>query len=727
MICPHNPEKNFEISFLILFQYRGMPDEFRTYTYRRPLTPGGLRDIEKGTLEGYSPEMYANFNTGVLEQYLDEEARKKSFGVKQWIWKKVLVGIIIGVIFAIINQYVGLKVGMIVAGNWYLVYVLGMALRWKQNEVNISSGASTGASATCTGFVFTFPAIYLLAYSARYAGKGGTTMITPEMIPSIATAYIAVLLAGIFGVLLFIIFRKIWLLDDPLPVPGFEATIKLLDIVNDISTGAMKRAMKSLKIVLAWTGISMLITFLKDFPMMPAVSDAAYAANQDPKRLISIFDYLFAKSRWYLKGRITQPYEADTSIYTHIDFAISPMMFAIGWFMKLRSAFLVAAGSLLTWVVVIPVSMLMNVSVYVPKEGVYKNIMDPFFLHPSFAYTPAIAAYAEIGIPLAIGAILGGGITALLKMSKIFGSCFKDIMALRTAERRDLIRDRGWFEWPYSHLPISAIIMILGVPLVLIISGYPPLQSILLSIVLFSLTMFLSAIAVKVMGEVRTTPVSGTSFIMLLALVGALRLIGTDPQTTLIMALLGTTIFGTTCSLAADITSDFKAGLYCGTKPYYLIKGEISAMVPGAAVAIIGASILSYGLATGELDLLAPQAHAFAKFSQVIMGGEAPLLLLGIGFLIGVVADLLTGMGTSFGLGMYFPLSTSLVILLGGSMRTIWEKYSLEPKAKRFKWDEKEKTLHLIDTYMAGTGLIMGEAILGTIIALCLVIPLLTG
>ena len=498
---------------------KAMPGEkARAYTYRRPLTANGIKQMEEGTIRPYSPEIYANFNTGVLEQYLDEKARKDSFKIKQWSWSRTLIGIAIGVIFAIINQYVGLKVGLIVAGNWYLVYVIGMALKWKPNEVNIASGASTGASATCTGFVFTFPAIYLLAYHAAYAGKAGSRLISPEMIPSIATAYIAVLFCAIFGVLIFTVFRKIWLLDDPLPVPGFEATIKMLDIVNDISEGATQKAMKSLKIVGAWTGISALITFLKDFPFMPAVSDAVYTANRDPNVKVSAFDYLLAKSNWYLKGRLTQPYEYDTAIYTHLDFALSPMMLAIGWFMKRRSAFLVAAGSLLTWFVIVPAAMLMNLSVYVPSADAYKHLMDAYFMHPFSGFTPAIAAYKEVGIPLAIGAILGGGITALVRMSKVFGSAFKDMMNLKSAERKDLIRGRGWFEWPYSHIPISAIIMLLGVPLVFIMTGYPPAQSIALSIVLFVLTLFLSAIAVKVMGEIRTTPVSGTSFIMLLAL-----------------------------------------------------------------------------------------------------------------------------------------------------------------------------------------------------------------
>ena len=41
--------------------------------YRRPPTPNGLKAIETKTLEWYSPELYANMNSGVLEEYLEEK------------------------------------------------------------------------------------------------------------------------------------------------------------------------------------------------------------------------------------------------------------------------------------------------------------------------------------------------------------------------------------------------------------------------------------------------------------------------------------------------------------------------------------------------------------------------------------------------------------------------------------------------------------------------------
>ena len=90
----------------------------RTSPYRQPPTPEGLRAIEEGTLDYFDPEMYSNFNTEVLEEYLEEKTRSEGFGATTWKWDQILLGLIIGILFAVINQYVGLKVGMIVSGSW---------------------------------------------------------------------------------------------------------------------------------------------------------------------------------------------------------------------------------------------------------------------------------------------------------------------------------------------------------------------------------------------------------------------------------------------------------------------------------------------------------------------------------------------------------------------------------------------------------------------------------
>jgi putative OPT family oligopeptide transporter len=677
--------------------------------YRQPLTADGIKKLEEGTMEYFDDEMWSNLNTGTLEQYLNEKTRVEGFERSKWNWKRVGFGIFIGIIFALINQYVGLKVGIIVAGNWYIVNLIGMALKWHPTECNIASGASTGASSTCTGFVFTFPAIYLLMSHPAYAVGEGEFLVTEGMIPPITVAMICAMLGGLLGVLYFTIFRRIWLVEDPLPVPGFQAYVKLMDIANDRARGAIEQARKSLRTVATWTGATMGFTFLRDFPV----------SNDQ-----SILDNMFGGDV-YRHGQVMVPY----STYTFFGWAIIPIELAIGWFMRLRTAFLVASGSIFTWFVIVPMAVGFNVPIWIPGSDPIEYIAVRDFPQPAFI------ASARIARPIAIGAILGGGITALIKMAKVFKTAMADVMAIGkgTEGRTDYSEGRGWFEWPMTQIPIMWVVVIFGVVVMFsLVGGFPILESIIIGILLVVVTFILGAIGVKVMGEIGTTPVSGTSFIVLTILIIVFKAMGTETSTALIMALIGTTVFGTALSLSADIVFDFKIGVYTGTRPYHLSKAELTAIPFGAIMAAVGAVILSVGLSTMKADgtpvlnLEAPQAHAFATFTQIIVG-NAPWdwILIGIG--IGVFAELMTGMGTAFGLGMYLPFSITVNLLIGGGLREWWQKKKLEPEAEAKGWSEKQKTLKLLQTYMMATGLIVGEAIMGTIIAIYLVIPLLTG
>jgi putative OPT family oligopeptide transporter len=619
---------------------------------------------------------------------------------------------VIGILFAVINQYVGLKAGIIVAGNWYLVNLIGMALKWHPTECNIASGASTGASETATGFVFTFPAIYLLMSHPLYAfldSEGNEAHLVSEaMIPSITVAMICAMLAGILGVLYFTVFRRIWLVDDPLPVPGFQANVKLMEIANDRSRGAVELARESIKTVTIWTGATMVFTFARSFPV---------SGNRP------FFDILFGGD-FYHNGMIMHPY----ATYTFFAWDIVPFELAIGWFLRFRTALLVASGSMFTWFVIVPMAVGFNLPIWNPGTEEYLAVQS--------ASRPAFFASARVASPIAIGAILGGGVTALLKMAKVFKTAMSDVMALGkgTDERKDYIKDGGWFEWPMTQIPFMWFIVIIGVTVMFtIVGGFPVLESIIMSILLIVVTFVLGAIGVKVMGEVALTPVSGTSFLVLTILVLVFRFIGTDTSTLIIMALIGTSVFGTTLALSSNIITDFKLGIYTGARPYHLTKAQLTAIPIGTIFAALGAVILSIGLSTIDpvteepiLNLAAPQAHAFATYTQMIIG-YAPWDWLIIGIGIGVFAELMTGMGTAFGVGMYLPFYFTVNLIIGGGMRDWWQKRRLEPQAEKEGWSEKQKTLRLIQTYMMATGLIIGEALMGTIIAFYLVIPFITG
>ena len=190
-----------------------------------------------------------------------------------------------------------------------------------------------------------------------------------------------------------------------------------------------------------------------------------------------------------------------------------------------------------------------------------------------------------------------------------------------------------------------------------LIGGFPLLPSAIFAMVLIFTTFLLGAIAVRVMGETGIEPVSGTSFIVLLMLLLIFLNadVGLDKEESVLIALVGTTVFGSAISMSGTVVGDYKNSLYIGNRPYHISKGNIMGVVPGAILGAAVAIFLSKLLADGTIDLLAPQANAFAYFTTILAEGQGDWGALALGFALGAFVEWATGMGTSFGLGMYLP------------------------------------------------------------------------
>ena len=67
-------------------------------------------------------------------------------------------------------------------------------------------------------------------------------------------------------------------------------------------------------------------------------------------------------------------------------------------------------------------------------------------------------------------------------------------------------------------------------------------------------------------------------------------------------------------------------------------------VVPGAIIGAGVAIFLSIQLAEGRIQLIAPQANAFATFSVIFAEGQGDLYLLALGFLLGMFVEWATGM-----------------------------------------------------------------------------------
>ena len=397
-------------------------------------------------------------------------------------------------------------------------------------------------------------------------------------------------------------------------------------------------------------------------------------------------------------------------------------MFAIGWFMKTRVAFLVNLGTIVGWFFLVPLAVALNVPIYDATQQA--NIKIQTFADGGSAALQMIA-FAKTVRTIAIGAIVGGGMFGLVKMWRTFATIFSDIgAAFKGDGSHEYMEGRGWYEWPLKHIPIFMGITFLAMIVIFTIGGFSPLAALVFALVLILTTFMLGAIAVRVMGETGIEPVSGTSFIVLLMLLGvflnAQDLLQLDTQDAVLLGLVGTTVFGSAISMSGTVIGDYKNSLYIGNRPYHISKGNIMGVIPGAIIGAGVAIFLSIQLAEGRIQLIAPQANAFATFSVIFAEGQGDLVLLALGFGLGMFVEWATGMGTSFGLGMYLDVPHTLPMLIGGVARDQWEEKKLQPRIDALKEKEgataaeKQRALILLGTFMVAAGLLTGEAFFGT-------------
>ena len=736
--------------------------------YRQPATSQGLKAIEKGELTWLDDNMYNNINTGVLEQYLEEKNLEETFEISHWSTSRVMIGVAIGAVFSGVTAYIGLKLGLAISAAWYIAYLLGMALRWSPSEVNIATSATTGATHASTGFIFTFPAIFLLAQTgpaANYLVGGQPLISSPDVWQLAFIGIIASMFAGFLGVMYFIIFRRVWLVEDPLPLPGFEAYLKMLDIASDVNVGAVEQAQDALRKVGVWTVLTMGALFIIEYPLIwiegrrVALMDwLAETMTINGYGLANIYSssVLHQPAGVYDTGSrvgqskhvTTYPYtcdgisptdaewtarfpegcsEPDTVwnpfAYTWVGVYLTPSMLAIGWFMRLRVALLVNLGTIVGWLYLVPLVIIFNYPIY--DAGLQETVPILDYAAKSGESALSLIAWKNVIRMIAIGSIVGGGLFGLIKMWKTFATIGKDIAdAFRGDAGQEYMPGKGWYEWPLKHIPILMLITAIAMVVIFVAGGFGVLPAIIFAIILLSTTFLLGAIAVRVMGETGIEPVSGTSFIVLLMLMGLFLTfdtqLGLSGEEAILLGLVGTTVFGSAISMSGTVVADYKNSLYIGNRPYHISKGNIIGVVPGCILGAGVAIFLSKMLADGTIDLAAPQANAFATFSVLLSEGQGDLILLGLGFLLGVFVEWSTGMGTSFGLGMYLTVPHTFPMLIGGGARDYWEAKRLNPKVEKIReaegpvMAEKRRALILLGTFMIAAGMLTGEAFFGT-------------
>ncbi len=231
----------------------------------------------------------------------------------------VTMGLILCVIFSAAAAYLGLKVGQVFEAAIPIAIIavgvsgaLGRKNALGENVIIQSIGACSGV--IVAGAIFTLPALYIL--QASY----------PEISVSFLQIFLSSLLGGVLGILFFIPFRKYFVKDMHGKYPFPEATATTQVLASGQTAG--KEGGSQAKVLV----IASLIGGLYDY-------------------IVETFS-LWAGTLQTTVFHWGQVIEEKTKLVMSCN--TSAAVLGLGYIIGLRYAFIITAGSLFVWWVIIP-------------------------------------------------------------------------------------------------------------------------------------------------------------------------------------------------------------------------------------------------------------------------------------------------------------------------------------------------------------------------------------
>ena len=580
----------------------------------------------------------------------------------------VFIGLLMVVIFSAAAAYLGLRVGQVFEAAIPIAIIavgltsaLGKKEGLGQNVIIQSIGGCSGA--VVAGAIFTLPAIYILGVEVNF-----TQM------------FLSSLLGGVLGILFLIPFRKYFVkeMHGKYPFPEATATTQIL-----VSGEGGKGAGTLL--------VSGLIGGLYDF----LVSTFGTWADTVSTTVMGIGQTIADKAKVLLK------------INT------SAAVLGLGYIIGLKYAFVICCGSLLVWLVIIP---LMNILwggqvIDLMNTGVTATIgeMSPDQIFKDYARHIGIGGIATAGI---IGIIKSFGVIKSavgLAVREFKGPTKSGDNAIQS-ETKDLRTDE---DIPMKTIVFGIVIALLAVFAFFAFGGVVNniWQAIVGLLIVGIISFLFTTVAANAIAIVGTNPVSGMTLMTLIIASLILVAVGLKGNAGMAAALIIGGVVCTALSVAGSFITDLKIGYWIGSTP----KKQEGWKFVGVAVA--AATVCGVMLVLNKTDgfvgdqaLVAPQANAMAAVIQPMMnGGGAPWLLYGIGAVIATLLTIFKVPALAFALGMFIPIDLNLPLLVGGAIS--WY-VSTRTKDKEVN-DARQNKGTLI-----ASGFIAGGALMGVVSAL---------
>ena len=564
----------------------------------------------------------------------------------------VIMGCILAVIFGAANAYLGLRVGMTVSASIPAAVISMGVIRvlLRRNSILESNMVQTIGSAgesLAAGAIFTMPALFLWAEEGL-SDKPGIVEIT-----------LIALCGGILGVLFMVPLRNALIVKEHATLLYPEGTACADVLLAGEEGGA------NASTVFSGMGLAAIFKFVVDgLKLLPADVAAAFKS---------------------FKGEI------GMEVY--------PALLGVGYIVGPKIASYMFVGSLMGWMVIIPMICLFG-----PDTWMYPAA-EGTTIAQLYANGGAAAIWSTYVKYIGAGAIATGGIISLIKSLPLIVTTFRDSMKSMKGSKSTST------ERTAQDLPMQFIL--LGVfAMVFIIWIVPAIPVTLLGafiIVIFG--FFFATVSSRMVGLVGSSnnPVSGMAIATLLIATFAIKSSGKTGIDGMTAAIAVGSVICIIAAIAGDTSQDLKTGYLLGATPKKQQMGEmLGVVVSGLAIGGV-LYLLNAAWGYGTAEIPAPQAQLMKMIVEGIMGGNLPWGLVFVGVFLAICLEILRIPVMPFAIGLYLPIYLNATIMIGGVVRGLLDR--------RKGVDEKTKTAQSTDGTLYCAGMIAGEGLVGILLA----------
>ena len=569
----------------------------------------------------------------------------------------VIMGCILAVIFGAANAYLGLRVGMTVSASIPAAVISMGVIRviLRRNSILESNMVQTIGSAgesLAAGAIFTMPALFL------WAEEGLTSK------PGIVEITLIALCGGILGVLFMVPLRNALIVKEHATLLYPEGTACADVLLAGEEGGA------NASTVFSGMGLAAIFKFVVDgLKLLPADVSAAFKS---------------------FKGEI------GMEVY--------PALLGVGYIVGPKIASYMFTGSLIGWMVIIPLICLFG-----PDTWMYPAA-EGTTIAQLYANGGASAIWSTYVKYIGAGAIATGGIISLIKSLPLIVTTFRDSMKSMKGSK-NTSTERTAQDLPMQFILLGVIAMVF---IIWIVPAIP--VTLLGAVIIVVFGFFFATVSSRMVGLVGSSnnPVSGMAIATLLIATFAIKSSGKTGIDGMTAAIAVGSVICIIAAIAGDTSQDLKTGYLLGATPKKQQMGEMLGVVV-SGLAIGGVLYLldaAWGYGTAEIP--APQAQLMKMIVEGIMGGNLPWGLVFVGVFLAICLEILRIPVMPFAIGLYLPIYLNAAIMIGGVVRMFVDG--------RKNVDDKKKEEQATDGTLYCAGMIAGEGLVGILLAILAVV-----